>query len=86
MGKRVVILTTQSGDWEGLFIDGKLIDEGHHLGDGNRNFMLEQAEKYNFKSTDILRHEINNEDEEMLCKCGSFPSTLDGLAGTYNIK
>lgn len=86
MEKRVVILTTQCGDWEGLFVDGDLIDEGHHLGEGDRNFMLKQAEKYDFKSSDILRCEINDTDEEMMSMSGNFPITLAGLNGIYNIK
>ncbi len=86
MEKRVVILTTQSGDWEGLFVDGKLISEGHHLGDGDVTFLFKQGEKYNFFASDIIKREINDEDEEMMDMSGSFPSTLDGLSGTYNIK
>lgn len=89
MKKRAVILSSQEGDWEGLFVDGKCIDQGHHLGGGNESksklFMVEQAEKYNFKLNDIAYSDVTNEDEEMLQSGGWFPETLSELSGVYDI-
>lgn len=86
MKKRVVILTTQSGDWEGIFIDGKRIDEGHTLGEGNsRTFLLKMSEKYKFTSNDVIECEINDDDEEKLQKYGQFPKELSTLSGNYDI-
>jgi hypothetical protein len=81
--KRVAILSTQSGDWEALYIDGKLIDEGHHLGEGDTLYLLKQSEAYNFRACDIVVAEINNQDEETVSDEGSFPSHLLNLEGTY---
>lgn len=84
MKKRVVILTTQSGDWEGLFIDGERIDEGHTLGEGDwRLYLLEMAEKYNFNSGDVIECELCDEDEERIEKYGQFPKLLSTLTGNY---
>ena len=50
----VLILNSEEGDWEGLFIDGELIDQGHTLGEGNSaTYLLEKAEEYKFTSKDI---------------------------------
>jgi len=85
MVKRVVILSSQEGDWEGFFLDGKLIDEGHKLGEGRSStYLMEQGEKYGFRSVDIIHSEVNNIDEEMLSRRGSFFQTLDELNGVYN--
>lgn len=84
MMKRIIILKSQDGDWEGLYVDGNLIEEGHILGEGNnRMFLLEQAEKFNFTSKDVEWIEVNNEDDFDLLSFGSFPETLSELSGDY---
>jgi len=81
---KVHILSSQDGDWEGLFVDGKLVSEGHVLGEGNSQmFMLEMAEKYGFKGDDVLSLEVNDSDDEMLQTTGGFPDKLKDLSGNY---
>jgi hypothetical protein len=83
--KDVLILNSQSGDWEGLFIDGTLIDEGHHLGEGKSlMFLLEKAEEYNFTSKDVRFMETTDEDEDYLSCHGDFPRNLSELKGDYS--
>ena len=54
---RVLVLSTQSGDWEGLFIDGVLISEGHHLGEGRpAEFWINKSKEYSFESKDIVQN------------------------------
>lgn len=80
----VLILKTQSGDWEALYIEGKLIDEGHTLGEGDsRLFMLKQAELHGFKSSDVRVKELCDEDEEEVSCSGNLPNTLSELTGSY---
>ena len=86
MDKSVVILTTQDGDWEGLFIDNKLISEGHVLGEGkSKTYLLKQSEIFNFKYNDVICHVLKNEDDEILSNNGNFPKLLSDLKGIYNI-
>jgi len=86
MKKRIVILSSRSGDWEGFYVDGELIEEAEVLGEGNsRTFLLEQAEKFKFNSDDIIFSEINEKDDEILGDCGNFPKFLSELNGTYDI-
>lgn len=85
MDKKVLILSSQSGDWEGLFIDGNLIDEGHKLGGSSHPsvYWLDMSELHKFKSDDLNFKEVTDEDEEYLCNCGSFPINLNELKGDY---
>jgi len=84
MNKQVLILMSPNGDWEGLFIDGILIDEGHKLGEGNsRTFLLEKAEEHNFSSKDVREITITDEDENYLNKYGAFPEKIEILKGSY---
>lgn len=81
---QVLILNTQSGDWEAMYIDGKLIDEGHTLGEGNNfYFLLEMAEKYGFTRADIQSAELNAVDDEEVSSGGSMPQSLSELTGSY---
>lgn len=81
---KVLILKSQDGDWEGLFINGNLIDEGHTLGEGNAGtYMLEKSEEYNFNAKDVENKCVTDEDDEYLKTYGCFPSELKDLKGKY---
>ena len=79
----VRILSTQSGDWEGLFINGELVREGHTLEEGDRTFMLEMSDKYGFRLSDVESFEITDEDDKLLYEYGCFPKTITELSGQY---
>lgn len=79
----ILILQTQEGDWEGLYIDGKIIDQGHNIGEGNRLFLLKKAEEFNFKSSDIRVKTLNDSDENNIIKLGNLPDKLNDLVGPY---
>lgn len=80
----VLVLTSQNGDWEGLFVNEDLVSEGHKFYDGrSRFFLLELAEKYGFTSKDVREAEVNREDDVDLYLRGSFPEKLYALKGTY---
>ena len=81
--KRAIVLS--SDDWEGLFIDGKLVSEGHHLGEGRPgNFWLDIGRKYDIDGSDLKEMEVTPEDDDELMDAGSFPRTLDELKGDYS--
>lgn len=82
--KKVLILSSQDGDWEGMFIDGVLIDQAHVLGEGDSQiYLLEAAEKYGFTSKDVKFKTVTNKDEKDLMDSGEFPPTLGELKGKY---
>lgn len=81
---KVLILQSQSGDWEGLFIDDVLVDEGHSLGEGTpRHYWISKAVEYKFGIEDIVEKEVNDKDELYLYKYGSFPNNINELDGNY---
>ena len=80
---RVYIIRTQEGDWEALYIDGEIKDEGHHLGEGDRLFLLKMSEKYNFKSSDITECSLDDVDEKATQNSGNLPKYLKDLKGSY---
>jgi hypothetical protein len=76
---RIIYLTLD--DWEGVYINGQLHDEGHHLGEGNNFFyLLELSEKLGFKRLDIIQ--VSAMDE--LCKVvesdGGLPLSFHDIA------
>lgn len=81
---RLIILSSQAGYWEGAYLDGELLSEGHKLGERNHFYwLLEMAEKYAFKRSEVVDHEVNDEDELYLEYAGRFPKNLSDLSGTY---
>ncbi len=80
---RPKVLILFSDDWEGLYIDGKLIEEGHSLGEGDTLFILKMAEEFGFTSADVTMENVIDEDEIELSNVGSFPQNVSELKGKY---
>ncbi|AGO47548.1 hypothetical protein Phi4:1_gp015 [Cellulophaga phage phi4:1] len=80
----VVILSTQSGDWEGMYVDSVLIDEGHTLGEGDSKiYLLKMSEKYNFTSKQVTFKELSDVDDENISLLGSMKSNLKDFNDEY---
>jgi hypothetical protein len=82
MNKAILI---QADDWEGLFINGKLVKEGHTLNEGTSRvkYFNQISKKHNFNLDDLKEVWIDESDEEKLYDCGSFPNSLSELNGNY---
>jgi len=81
----VKILNTQCGDWEGLYINGELIDEGHSLGEGNRvAYFFTLCTEHNITYDDIEFHELCDTDDTQIGNYGAMPSNLSKLTVEYN--
>ena len=81
--KRKRILILFADDWEGLYVDGKLIEEEHSLGESDILFLLKLSEELGFTSDDITLKNIIEDDERELVQVGSFPQKLSELKGIY---
>jgi len=74
-----------SNDWEGLYINEILVEEGHTLNQGyNRmKHFVDLAKKYNFNLSEMreayLCQEDINETEDM----GYFPEKIEEFIGKY---
>lgn len=75
MNKAILI---GSEDWEGLYVNGKLVEEGHTLNQGyNRiNYFKKLAKKYNFSLDELESGYVTPEYGEELEDIGSFPTDI----------
>ena len=75
------VLIVNSDDWQGLFIEGKLIDEGHSLGEGYgiTKYLKAQSKKYKFSIDDIKEAYVTDEYEEYLYDHGSFHTNIEDV-------
>jgi len=82
MNKAILI---QSDDWEGLFINGKLVEEGHTLNEGRSRtkYFIKLSKQYDFDLEKLIETEIDEEDEERLYNIGCFPENINELKGKY---
>lgn len=78
-----LILQTQEGDWEALYIDGECIDQGHDLHQGTHYmvYSLKIINKYRVGIISVVT--ANNEDNELAQKSGRFPDHSSKLTGDY---
>lgn len=84
MKNRIVCLSTQCGDWEALYVNDELIEEGHHLGEGRaKEFWFKMYKKYDFEPSEIEYKELNDVDEEFAMRYGSFHKNLSNFNGKY---
>lgn len=82
MNKSILL---KAEDWEGLFVNGELIEEGHTLNQGmNRiEYFFDLAEEYDFNLREMKELYLIEEDEEILMDRGSFPNNINELKGQY---
>jgi hypothetical protein len=76
MKKAIVV---KADDWEGLFIDGGLTEEGHTLNQGEERvtYFIELARTYEFTLEDIIFTSVTDDYYEgYLSDNGSFPTEL----------
>jgi hypothetical protein len=78
---KVTILETD--DWEAIYINNKLIKQGHTIESGDKLYLLKLAEEYKFKSSDVKIIYVTQEDEEILHYSGLFPKDINELNGIY---
>lgn len=84
MKPRMRLLSSQCGDWEGLYLDGVLIEEGHQIGEGSfREFWLDLARDHDVSSEDLVIFEVDDVDDRFLYKHGTFPNDINKLHGEY---
>ena len=81
MNKAILIGTD---DWEGLFVNGKLVEEGHTLNQGyNRmNYFKKLSKQYNFDLNDLESGYVTPEYQIELEDCGSFPEDINDVKCT----
>jgi hypothetical protein len=79
--KRATLLG--ANDWEGLYIDGKLVVEAHRIGGPNRFYFMEIAEKYNLKRKDFQVKDLEDSDRDSVEERGSMPEFITDFEHDY---
>lgn len=76
---RAIIL--KADDWEGLYIDDKLVCEGHHIEDGTNyvSFLQEMCNTYFLTINDFVEIRVGEEIEGYLEEHGRFPESFSNL-------
>ena len=72
------VALVQSDDWEGLYINKKLVKEGHTLNEGNSRikYFVKLAKQYNFNLEDLEEFTISEEDKEETNNIGCLPENI----------
>jgi len=80
------ILILYADDWQGFFVEGELIVEGHTLGDGCGiiSFLKHMSKEYNFTLLNVKEGYVDDLYMEYLEDYGNFHDEL--LYVTYNLK
>lgn len=73
---RALILSDQDGGWEALYCEGELIDEGHHIGEGDREFIWKAGIEHGFSPNDIQYATLDDKDEEYAMSHGNMPKNI----------
>lgn len=82
---KAILLISEDGNWEGLFINGELVEEGHTLNEGYSRikYFIELSKKYNFNLEEMKEEHVIEEDDNYLYDYGNFPAKLSELKGKY---
>ena len=81
MQRQVIILSTRSGDWEGLYIDNLLLLEGECITDMKTLVMMQ--EKYEITPIEIVLKELGNTDSANVEEYGCMPVNIKKFKCKY---
>jgi len=77
---KIIVLSSQEGDWEGVYVSGELEAEDHSL--NNKKFWWDLGKTYG--SDGVLSfHELQDEDEKELQEVGNLPEHISELKCQY---
>ena len=83
MNKAILI---KSNDWEGLYINGKLVEEGHTLNQGYSRikYFVDLSKKYDFDLGGMKEKYLCEEDIIVTEDYGNFPESINDFIDDYN--
>ena len=85
MNKAILL---KSNDWEGLYVDGKLIDEGNidemNEGEERAVYFTKLAHNHKFELKDMKVAYLKKDDDEKTEEYGSFHNNLCDFYNTYD--
>ena len=83
MNKAILL---KSDDWEGLYVNGELAEEGHTLNQGYSRIQhfIKLSKMHNFNLEDMKEVDLNQEDIEKTEDYGSFPDNISDFICKYD--
>lgn len=82
--RKLLLLQTRSGDYEGLYVGKSLIEQGDKLGEGNwRQFWLGIGKAYQIGPDDLIIKELSEVDNDFVEDVGEMPDDLTAFYMTY---
>lgn len=75
MNKALLLI---ADDWEGLYVNGQLIEEGHTLNQGysRTKYFIKLSNLHRFDLNDLEEDELTDEEDGILDAMGGFPEKL----------
>ena len=75
---KAILLQSSSESWEGLFVNGKLVEEGHTLNQGYSRvkYFKDLAKKYGFSLDELEEYTVTDEYDERMCDRGGFDDDI----------
>ena len=73
---KAVLMSTQCGDWEALYVDGVCVRQCHKF---TPSELLEYAGTHGFTHMELAIRELSDPDDEEAEECGRMPERLENL-------
>ena len=75
---KAILLQSSSESWEGLFLNGQLVEEGHTLNQGYSRvkYFKDLAKKYGFSLDELEEYTVTDEYDERMCDRGGFDDDI----------
>jgi hypothetical protein len=79
------VILVCSEDWEGLYINGKLVKEGHTLNEGTSRikYFLKLSKEYDFDLDDMKEVSLSEDDEIITQDVGNYPEDIEDFVEDY---
>ena len=78
---KAILLQSSSESWEGLFINGQLVEEGHTLNQGYSRvkYFKDLAKEYEFSLDELEEYTVTDEYDERMCDRGGFDDNIEDV-------
>jgi len=78
-------ILVKADDWEGLYVNFKLVSEGHTLNEGEERviYFARLAKEHDFDLLDMKIETLSDNEERYLEEAGSLPENLFDIQSMY---
>lgn len=82
---KAILLMSNEDEWEGLYINGKLVKEGHTLNEGENRikYFTKLSKQYNFDLDNMKQLYLEEDDDAYTMETGCFPVNIEEFLSDY---